>query len=102
MARKYGNIDRIQWQAPKDAAPTDASTTPLIPENQDRVGLLVVNDGAVDIYLCIGVPAQLNKGIFLAANGGSYEINMTNLSVQAIFGIVAATLTGSITFQEAI
>lgn len=100
-ARKFGTIDRIEWQQPKDAAPTDTDSI-LIPENPDRVGLIIVNDGAVNIFLCIGSEAQLNKGIFLAANGGSYEINRTNLSIQAIHGIVAATFTGSITFQEAI
>lgn len=100
MARKFGTIDRIEWQAPKEAAPTTASSV-IVAENEDRAGLLIVNDGAVNIYLSIGVQAQNGKGIFLAASGGSYEMNSTNLSTQAVHAI-AASGTGSIAFQEAI
>lgn len=98
--KKFGTIDRILWGEPKEASVSDSGDE-LVTVNDERVGLLIVNDSAVNIYLAIGQQAQLNKGIFLAANGGSYEINRTNLCEQAINGIVAATLTGHVTIQEA-
>jgi hypothetical protein len=40
--------------------------------------MLLVNDGDSDIYLAFGGPAVANKGVRLNANGGSFEINITN------------------------
>jgi len=50
----------------------------VLPENPQRVYALLVNDSAAVIYLAMGGPAEVNRGIRLNASGGSYEINLTN------------------------
>jgi hypothetical protein len=55
-----------------------ASTTALA-ANASRKYALIVNDSANAIYIFLGATAVLNQGIRLNANGGSYEINETNL-----------------------
>ena len=50
-----------------------AGSTPVIPEAiQDRYRLFV-NASANPIYISLGVPAAIGTGIYLQANGGSYE-----------------------------
>lgn len=46
--------------------------------NPLRTYALLVNDGTDDIYLGMGIPAVLNRGIRLNNGGGSYEINLMN------------------------
>ena len=46
--------------------------------NPARIYALLVNDGTDDIYLGMGVPAVLNRGIRVNNGGGSYEINLMN------------------------
>ena len=46
--------------------------------NPNRIYALLVNDGADDIYLGMGIPAVLNRGIRVNNGGGSYEINLMN------------------------
>lgn len=55
-----------------------ASSTALA-ANASRKYALIVNDSANTIYIFLGATAVLNQGIRLNANGGSYEINSTNL-----------------------
>ena len=60
-------------------------------ENLLRQYCLMVNDGDADIYLGLDMPAEANKGIRLNANGGSYEINLTNPFKGRIYAIGDAT-----------
>jgi len=48
---------------------------------------LIVNDGDADIYLGLDMPAEANKGIRLNANGGCYEINLSNPFKGQIYAI---------------
>ena len=50
----------------------------VLDKNPSRVYALLVNDGGEDIYLGMGIPAVINRGIRLCNGGGSYEINLTN------------------------
>lgn len=65
---------------------TTASTA-ILAANSDRLYAIIVNASDTLIYLGIGAAAVAGKGIYLKANGGSYEINWTNLYTGAIYGI---------------
>jgi hypothetical protein len=61
-------------------APTAGITTgTALATNANRKYALIVNDSANAVYIKLGATAVLNTGIRLNANGGSYEINETNL-----------------------
>lgn len=47
--------------------------------NDDRYYALFVNDSNKPMYLRLGETAVQHEGILLAASGGSYETNWTNL-----------------------
>lgn len=63
----------------------------VLPENPRRAYALLVNDGADDIYLGMGMPAIQHRGIRVNNGGGSYEINLTNLWHGSINAVSAAT-----------
>ena len=95
------NLPKTQWGAPDEqTVDLAAGTQEILASNDNRVGALIVNDGVQDIYLAIGHPAEVNKGIFLSSGGGFYEVNYTNPTTQAINGIAVAD-GGHVTKQEA-
>lgn len=51
----------------------------ILPANSNRLQLTLVNRGSTGkIYINYGSLAEVNKGIALLPNGGTYEINFTN------------------------
>lgn len=70
----------------------------VLAENPSRVYALLVNDGANDCYLGMGIPAVVNRGIRINNGGGSYEINLTNLWKGAIYAVGTGAL--SLLIQE--
>lgn len=76
--------------------------TQLVQANENRKYLLIINDSPNVIYLNLGNNANLNEGIRLNANGGSYEISIPNgnLYLGAIYANSAALsrvlLTGGV------
>ena len=60
----------------------------------------IQNDSAVVVYIALGAPAVVGSGIRLNANGGSYEINYTNLFTGAIYAIHAGVGNQNICIQE--
>ena len=64
-------------------------STEVLVRNTRRNFASFVNDSDTTIYLSLGSAAVLNKGIRLNANGGSFELNVTNLYLGAIYGICA-------------
>ena len=61
--------------------------------NVQRVNAVFVNDSSETIYLARGNAAVIGSGIRLNANGGSYEIDSSNLFLDDVYGI--ATGAGS-------
>lgn len=59
----------------------------VLPANPGRSYALLVNDSDSVAYINLGGPAAANQGIRLNANGGSYEINSTNLFKGRIYAI---------------
>jgi len=119
MAHLYGfdgtNWDRLRVDAAQnltvavnEVRKTDTSTiaqvavgvasTAVLAANANRIFAELVNDSANVIYLALGAAAVMNRGIRLNANGGSFEIGLTNLytgAVKAIAGVAASNLTVS-------
>ena len=62
----------------------------VLGDNIARVYALLVNDGTDDIYLGMGIPAIVNRGIRLNNGGGNYEINLTNPWHGEIYAVAAA------------
>uniref|UniRef100_A0A6M3XW87 Uncharacterized protein n=1 Tax=viral metagenome TaxID=1070528 RepID=A0A6M3XW87_9ZZZZ len=74
------------------------ASTAVLAANANRVFAEFVNDSDNVIYLALGAAAVMNRGIRLNANGGSFEIGLTNLytgAVKAISGVAAQNLTVS-------
>jgi hypothetical protein len=76
------------------------SSTLILAQNLYRRHALICNDSDTVIYLNLSVAAVMNQGIRLNANGGSYEINFTNLTSQAIYGIHGGTGNKVVTVIE--
>lgn len=68
------------------------SSTQIVNNSPDRVGLVIVNGGAFDIFItpvAVGAP---NAGIRLSANGGNVTMNIRDdfeVCAQAWIGISA-------------
>lgn len=63
-------------------------------ENEKRVSVLLQNNHAnQNIYLKYNSEAVVNEGIRLAANGGAYEINLTNPWYGKIYAIASGATT---------
>ena len=98
---KSAALPRLTWGQPLEQTVNLAGgSSEILAANLNRIGAVIVNDGAQDIYLAMGADAEVNKGIFLGAAGGFYEITTVNLTTQAINGIAVAD-GGHITKQEA-
>jgi len=69
---------------------TTASGT-VLAANLARRSALVVNDGAVDVYINLSATAVANQGIRINANGGSHAISPAygNLYLGIITGITS-------------
>lgn len=66
-----------------------SSSTTALAANENRNFAVFVNDSDETIYLGLGT-AVLNSGIRLNANGGAYEINLTNMYTGIVMGICAS------------
>ena len=62
----------------------------ILGKNPARQYALLVNDGGDEIYLGMGIPAVINRGIRLNNGGGSYEINLTNPWHGEIYAVAGA------------
>lgn len=69
------------------AVPVEVASTLVLAANVHRADAVIVNDSDTVIYLARGNAAVLNTGIRLNASGGSYEINLDNLFLGAVYAI---------------
>lgn len=67
-----------------------SSTTAALAAQAGRVTAIFTNDSDEIIYLALGVPAELNRGIRLNAHGGFYEIGLSNPWAGAVNAICAS------------
>ena len=86
---------------------TDVSTTSveIVGANPLRNGVILKNNGSIDVYLGFGVDAVDQEGICLPAGGsatlhyGGEPSGAYNLFIEAVNGI-AASGTNSVAYQE--
>lgn len=87
-------FQRVQLSGPVSSATNAAvavgiASTAVLAANANRRFATFVNDSANTIWLCMAAAAVINTGIRLNANGGSYEINQTNLYTGQVTAIAA-------------
>lgn len=61
-----------------------------------RLSLIICNTGSNPVFLNFGATAEVNKGIYLAANGGTYNMDLylqTEESINAITGTGTSILS---------
>lgn len=66
------------------------ATQVLLAANESRKYALIVNSSDVGVFVSFGEAAVIGTGVFLAAAGGSYELDNDNLFLGAINGIAAS------------
>ncbi|MCK5644774.1 MAG: hypothetical protein KAJ19_28500 [Gammaproteobacteria bacterium] len=52
--------------------------TEVLGKNPSRIYALFINPSSEEIFLGMGIPAVVDRGILLIAAGSNYEINLTN------------------------
>ncbi len=76
-----------------DTVVTVTSTSSVILATANRQDATIVNTGATACYLSRGNTAVSTKGVYLAANGGFYNIDVNNVFRGAISAVTAAGST---------
>jgi hypothetical protein len=67
-----------------------AVSTTVLAANGERTNVAFTNDSDETIYLARGATAEMNKGIRINANGGTYEIGVLNMYRGIVTGICAS------------
>lgn len=75
------------------SATITTSSTSILAENFARRCTVITNIGSVAVFINIGGAAEVNKGIYLAANGGTWVLDKDTFTQSAINGIVASGTT---------
>ena len=68
----------------------NSTSTSVLSVNSTRFFASFVNDSDEVIYLNLGLVAVMSQEIRLNANGGSFEINETNLYIGPVSAICAS------------
>ena len=74
---------------PKKVSIGSSDTTVLV-RKSNRTFAVFVNDSDEDIYLSLSTLAVMNEGMRLNANGGSYDIDSTNLYTGEVSAICSS------------
>ena len=83
------------------AVPVTTTSATAIAANAARMSLVIVNNGASDVTIRRAATAVAGQGIVLKANGGSYEINSTNL-YKGVISCITATGTSTLAIEEGV
>ncbi len=78
------------------------SSTLLIANNTARLGIIITNAGANPVYLNFTAPsgtAVVSTGVYLAASGGSIQLDINSLIQSEINGIAVGG-SSLVTFTE--
>jgi len=81
-------------------ATVTTSNTVVVASNTARKYLCLVNSGSNPVFLGLGATAVADKGVYLAPNGGSFEINTDNLFIGAINGIAVGGSSNVTIFEK--
>lgn len=80
----------------------DSTSTEILAANDRRKFATITNSSNVGIWLAFGAAAEVGKGAYLAAGGGSYNITVDNLWVGVVNGITTSgddKVAGVVEFQ---
>lgn len=66
------------------------TTGTAVAANSSRVGLIISNSGANGVFINIGADAEVNKGIYLAPNGGTFTMDRFSFSRDVVTAITAS------------
>lgn len=81
-----------------------SADTAVLTANAAALYRIFINDGALPLYLGLGVAAVANKGIRVNANGGNYEMAaaLGNLYTGAVNAIHSSTGTVAILVTQGV
>ncbi len=85
--------------SPPNAASVGVASAEAVPVNASRKGLVLVNLSDNTISIAFGVPAVLNAGITLLAQGGSWTMTRETFTTAQVRAI-AAGAASPLAFQE--
>lgn len=74
-------------------ATATTTSSELLAENKKRKQLVITNTGSVAVFINTETTAVLNKGIYLAASGGVWEMDSFTFTTDSIHGITASSTT---------
>ena len=80
----------------------DSTSAEVIPANERRKFLTIVNGSDVGIWLGFGEAAVVGEGVYLVSAGGAYNITPQNLWCGSIHAITASgdnKVAGAVEFQ---
>ena len=80
-------VDSLDYASSTTVTVTQNETTAVAVANPSRKYLYIRNQSDTAMYLAVGADAVDAKGIYLAKSGGTFEMNIDNLSPQAVNGI---------------
>jgi hypothetical protein len=69
----------------------ETTTGEAVSSNPTRKALVISNLGTQNVFLNIGADAEVNKGILLLANGGTWTMQNRVFSIQNITAITASS-----------
>lgn len=98
VKKNDNSIVELSGSAPNNVTVNTASTS-IVAQNSNRKGLIIQNTGDEDVFLAVGHPAELNKGIYLIDGGGTWVMDELTFTTEEISGIVASGIT-NISVQE--
>lgn len=89
----------VSGEAPSTASVTNVDSI-IVPANPNRVWVSFTNLGSKNVFLGLGQPAELNKGIGLIQNQGETEFKASDIGVEAIHAITTGGVAAVLAIQE--
>lgn len=77
-----------------------AASTLIVPANERRLWIVIVNQGANAVWLALGVAAAADTGIYLASAGGSIMLDMTSTPWYGEIRGIASAVASKVTCTE--
>jgi len=77
-----------------------ATSTQLVSSSTGRQFFIVTNGSAVGAYISLSQPATSTRGIYIAPNGGSFELNANKMFIGPIYAISASSGSATLSVTE--
>lgn len=91
IQQSMGGKTRVRFAAP--GLTLGIAATRIVPQNADRLGLVITNLSANNVFIAFDNQVSSTHGIFLAPNGGSISMNYKDdfeLVGFEVFGLASA------------